>query len=123
MLADIGSALAPLLAQAGPTTNATVNAIAETGTSVGTPFIAKFAADHPWLVTLLLIVGALRFVLKPIVAALHAWAASTEDPRDDELIAKVESSTSWKWALFVIDWLGSIKPTPKTIVVAKSDIK
>jgi hypothetical protein len=110
LLAVVGM---PLLAQAGPTTNATVNAIAETVTSVGTPFIVKFAANNPWLCTILLVIGALRFVLKPIVAALHAWAASTEDTRDDEMVARVERSTAWKWALFVIDWLGSIKPPPK----------
>lgn len=72
-------------------------------------FLQGQAATHPWIVTVLLIVGCLRFFLKPLVAAAHYYAESTETPKDDELIAKIEDSAPLKIVYFCFDWFASLK--------------
>jgi hypothetical protein len=64
---------------------------------------------HPILVSILLVMGTLRAVLKPLMALAHAYAASTKSAKDDELVAKVEASKPYKLLSFVLDYVASIK--------------
>ncbi len=57
----------------------------------------------------LVLIGALRLVVKPLMVALTAFAKETETPKDDEVLAKIETSKAYKLLLFVLDWLASIK--------------
>lgn len=59
---------------------------------------------------LLMLIGALRLALKPIVTAVHAYCESTGSKVDDEFLARVESSRVWKAALFALDLVASVKP-------------
>lgn len=71
--------------------------------------LAGFIAKYPIGASILLIVGVLRAVNKPLFALLHAFVDTTESKKDDELLAKAESSKLYKGVAFVLDWLGSIK--------------
>lgn len=62
-----------------------------------------------WLAQAIAIVGSFRLVLKPIMTAFHTFAESTATTKDDELLAKVESSAAWKAFTFALDWVTSIK--------------
>jgi uncharacterized membrane protein YcgQ (UPF0703/DUF1980 family) len=67
--------------------------------------IVKF----PVLASILMVVGGLRIVVKPIMALLHNLADYSPSQKDDILIDKVENSKLYKGFLFCIDWLASIK--------------
>lgn len=74
------------------------------------PFIQGLAGKYAGIVTTVLIaVGALRLLFKPIFATLHWVVAQTGTTRDDELLDKAESSKAFKTIAFLLDYLGSIK--------------
>jgi hypothetical protein len=82
------------------------------GTQLATPWIVRFAQEWPWLCTLLAIMGFLRFIFKPLCAALHAYVLSTPDAEDDAIYHRVMQSAWLRWAVVLLDWLGSIKVVP-----------
>lgn len=78
--------------------------------------VSKVATKYPWVSTVLFVVGACRFLLKPTFTFLHSVVAVTPSTKDDEWLARVESSTALKWLSWGLDWLFSIKLThPKAI--------
>lgn len=72
-------------------------------------WLVDIVAKYPTLATVVFVIGALRTVLKPVVALLHSLANSTATPKDNALLAKLESSKALRGILFVIDWAASIK--------------
>lgn len=72
--------------------------------------LAGFVRQWPWLSTVLLVVGFLRLLIKPIVEMLRARVRATADPSDDARLARAEASWWWKTILFLLDWTASIKP-------------
>ncbi len=71
--------------------------------------LASLVANYPFVMSVVAIVGALRLVIKPIMALLHAVAAQTPTKADDEALAKLTQSKLYAGFLFVLDWLASIK--------------
>jgi hypothetical protein len=66
-----------------------------------------------WAVTIIVVVGSLRIILKPVMELAKAIVQLTPSKADDELPAKVEASKAYKSVLFVLDWFASIKPIKK----------
>ena len=81
--------------------------------ALAAPFIVNLAQSHPWVLTLVSIMGALRFFFKPLVSLVEAWVKSTPSPTDDEFVEKVEASKAWKTIAWLIDLLASIKFGPQ----------
>jgi hypothetical protein len=81
--------------------------------AVAQPFIVSLAQSHPWLLTALAVIASLRLVFKPLMSAAHVFVQSTPSTSDDELLAKVEHSRSYKIAAWLLDYLGSIKVGPQ----------
>lgn len=71
------------------------------------------ALKHPWIATALLVIGILRTINKPALALLWRFVRFTPWRGDDILLERVERSKSYRIALFLLDWLASIK-LPKT---------
>lgn len=71
--------------------------------------IAGLAAKYPILLTIAAIMGMARLILKPLMTFLHEMVVVTETKRDDEILAKVETSAVYKGLLFVLDWVFSLK--------------
>lgn len=61
------------------------------------------------ILAVLIFVGGLRFIFKPLVSLAKTYAASTESTKDDEFIAKLESSKVYQIIIYVIDLVASIK--------------
>jgi hypothetical protein len=76
--------------------------------------IIALAERYPVVASLLLLLGALRFVIKPVMTAIHFFVASTESKKDDEMLAKVEHSWLFTGFLFLVDWIASIKLKPSS---------
>ncbi len=71
--------------------------------------LVKLLQSYPKIAAALAAIGALRLVVKPIMAVLRTITAQTPTPVDDEALANVEHSKLYLGFLFVLDWLASIK--------------
>jgi hypothetical protein len=61
------------------------------------------------VIAVLLIVGSLRFVLKPAFALAYAVTSITPSTKDDEAVKKLEEGKVVKAIKFGLDWLASVK--------------
>lgn len=71
--------------------------------------ILELIAQYPVVSSILVVVGALRLVFKPVMTAIQAIVAVTPSKKDDEVLAKAEASSIYKAIVWVIDYLASIK--------------
>jgi len=71
------------------------------------------AVKFPIITTILLLMGMVRVVNKPLFAILHYLVLVTPWKQDDVYLDKVESSKAYKAFCFVLDWVTSIKLNPK----------
>jgi hypothetical protein len=67
----------------------------------------------PFLAQLLVYVGALRLIFKPLFSFLHSVVDATPTPKDNELLAKAEGSKLMSVISYALDYLASIKLPPK----------
>ena len=65
--------------------------------------------QYPNISTVLLVIGVLRLVNKPLFALLHYITKQTPTVKDDQALEKVEKSLTYKVFLFTLDWLASFK--------------
>ena len=72
-------------------------------------FILSFAGKYPVIASILMVVGGLRAVFKPLMAVAHAYVEYSASPKDNEALAKVEGSKIYKGLAFVLDYLASVK--------------
>lgn len=80
-------------------------------------WVLDLVTKYPWLATVITVIGILRLVLKPAFVFFHEVVKATPSVKDDELLAKVESSPVLKWVLIGLDWFASIKVVhPKATV-------
>lgn len=71
--------------------------------------IIDLLAQYPKVLAALALIGTLRLVFKPIMAALDQIVVATESKKDDEVLGKVKSSKIYKGFVFVVDYVASIK--------------
>lgn len=72
--------------------------------------IAGLMGGAPWLANVLIVVGALRLVIKPALAIARSVADYTASDSDNKIVDGVEKSPIYKGLVFVLDWFTSIKP-------------
>jgi hypothetical protein len=72
-------------------------------------FLLGLAQQYPVIASVFLLMGALRFVLKPLFALAHAVVDQTPSTTDNQILDNVEQSTFMKTLYFVLDWLASVK--------------
>jgi hypothetical protein len=99
------AAAAPIWAQA-PTTLPDPDAIA---LDAAADLVSRLAAQYPRVSAALFLVGILRVLLKPLVAAAHRYAEASARPEDRAALERIERSPATRAALFLLDWLASIK--------------
>ena len=79
-----------------------------------TGLIQSLAAQHPWLTTLVAVIGFLRVIFKPLIAAAHSFVAATDTDEDDRSLEVIERSPAFKVFAFLLDYTASIKLTRGT---------
>ena len=84
----------------------------QTAAVLAEPWVSAVAREHPWLVTVLLVIGALRAVFKPVMALLRMRAAATPDPSDDAALSRWETSPLARLLTWSLDFVASIKVGP-----------
>jgi hypothetical protein len=72
-------------------------------------FIAEMVAKYPTLAAIVVVVGIMRIIAKPLMTFLHSVVQATPSDWDDKLLAKVEASKWLKWLLWALDYAASIK--------------
>lgn len=78
-----------------------------------TGFVEPLVVKYPVLATVLMLIGILRAIFKPIVTYLENRAAATPDTADDEKIKAVEASGWYRALAWVLDFGASIKVGPQ----------
>lgn len=69
------------------------------------PLIEKY----PFIATVLMVIGTLRAINKPLFVFLHAFSKATESKKDDKVVADIEASKGYKSFVFIMDYLASVK--------------
>ena len=72
-------------------------------------FLHDMLSQYPHISTVLVVVGILRIINKPLFALLHVIVQSTKSEKDDQALEKVEKSIVYKIFLFLLDWFASFK--------------
>lgn len=72
-------------------------------------FLYGLTEKYPWVITALTVLGIIRLVVKPVMSIIETVVASTPSTKDDEFLAKWQASAAYRWFLYVLDWLGSVK--------------
>ncbi len=72
-------------------------------------FLAYAFERFPNLSAILLVIGVLRAVNKPLLAFLRSYVLATPGTADDQILDSVEQSKLYKGISFFLDWTASIK--------------
>lgn len=72
--------------------------------------LAAYAGKYGWLVSVIAVIGTLRLCVKPIMLIAEAVVKATPSPQDDAAIANFERGAVYRWLLWCVDWIASIKP-------------
>ena len=70
--------------------------------------------SYPIPASILMVIGLLRMINKPLFAFLRMYVKSTADPADDILLDKVEANAVYKAFGFLLDVTASI-PIPAKV--------
>ena len=69
----------------------------------------KYGQTAQVLVTLTVVMGTLRALIKPLVVAAQEYVNLTPDLKDNEKLAKILESKTYKAIVFFFDWFASVK--------------
>lgn len=81
--------------------------------------LLSLITKYPVLASVLLVIGSLRLLLKPIMLAIEWYTKQTPNPNDDVAVLKFEAGPIYKVLSIGLDVIGSIKlpslapPRPK----------
>jgi hypothetical protein len=73
------------------------------------PLVEGLAGKYGWITSVILVIGCLRVLFKPVMLAIESYVQQTPGEADDARIAKFEASVLYKAIAFVLDFGASIK--------------
>lgn len=98
-----------------PTSDVSGPHISQGVTDAIASFLTPLVAKYTWLATIISVLGIARLILKPLFTFLHTVVQTTPTTKDDDLLTRTENSTAFKWVVFILDYVFSIKLIhPKT---------
>lgn len=71
--------------------------------------LSLLGGESALLIKLFVVMGALRVCFKPLMVFVEAVVGQTPTKSDDEWLAKVKISKSYKILSFVLDYVASVK--------------
>lgn len=72
-------------------------------------FILNWANQYPTVAAVIMVIGTLRLLMKPLFTFLNEVVLITPGQWDNELLQKVETSKVYKTILWILDWFASVK--------------
>lgn len=73
------------------------------------PLIELYAGKSGTLVQVILFIGSLRILIKPLMSLLEAYVTVSGSSRDDKLPSQIKEKKWYKTLVYLLDWFGSIK--------------
>jgi hypothetical protein len=73
------------------------------------PFLDGLAGKYGWMTTVILVIGSLRILFKPVMLAIESYVKQTPSESDDARLAKFEGGFIYKTIAFALDFGASIK--------------
>jgi hypothetical protein len=74
-----------------------------------TAFVGRVAQGHPLVTAVLLVMGAMRVVFKPVMTLLDSYIKSHRSAEDYARLQAFETGPVYRWICFALDFFGSIK--------------
>jgi len=71
--------------------------------------LEQLVGQYPIVVSIILVMGSLRVIMKPLMSLLQAIAKETSTPKDNELLAKLLDNKIYKALSFCLDFVASVK--------------
>lgn len=71
--------------------------------------IMELAIKYPAIASVLMLMGVLRAVFKPLMSLLHAYVEATPSEKDNELLKKIMDSKAYSVIQYILDYTASIK--------------
>jgi hypothetical protein len=71
--------------------------------------IIQLVSQYPALASVLMGVGVLRLIFKPLFTFLRIVADATPTAKDNEILDSVEQSKAYSYVAFILDYLASVK--------------
>lgn len=72
-------------------------------------FISGLIVKAPWIGSILMGIGLLRVLLKPLMSLIQAYVLYTPKLDDDSALSVFMDSSTYKSISYVLDWAASIK--------------
>lgn len=72
-------------------------------------FVAAQAAIHPVIATLLMVIGVVRAINKPLFSFIHSVDQAAGLTKTDAVVSEVEASKAYQYFCYGLDWALSIK--------------
>lgn len=76
-------------------------------------WVLAYVSKYPEFASVLLVVGFLRLAIKPIMTLLQAYVDMTPYDSDNLWLKNLEQSRGYKFFVYVLDWLLSVKMPEK----------
>lgn len=76
------------------------------------PLVVQVVESHPWVASLLILIGSLRLLFKPIMSLVRSRIAATPTTEDDAQLQRVMSSWWYQALAWTLDFVASIKIAP-----------
>ncbi len=76
---------------------------------------------NPTVGTVLMIMGGLRLVMKPVNTILQTYVKMTPYDSDDKWLTDMEQSKGYKLLIYLLDWTASVKMPEKPKEETKSE--
>jgi hypothetical protein len=72
-------------------------------------FVQSSVDKYPWFATIVMVIGILRVVIKPLMSIARAIVEVTPNPKDNLKLDELEKGNVMKSLYYVLDWFASIK--------------
>lgn len=108
LLALLGLFLAPLAVMS----QEAIPLAPDLAADLARPLVVQVVENHPWVASLLILIGSLRLICKPIMSLVRARVALTPTTDDDAQLQRVMSSWWYQALAWTLDFVASIKISP-----------
>jgi hypothetical protein len=71
--------------------------------------IIALADKYPTVASILMVMGVLRAIFKPLMSLIEAYVLATPSTKDDEFYNKMLDSKIYKGIVWVLDYMASVK--------------
>jgi hypothetical protein len=88
-----------------------------------TGIFSWLSVKAPWIVNMLVFIGTLRVIFKPLTAIFTTYVAATPSTTDDQFVEKAIASPWYRGVAWLLDFATSVKVGPAKAVEDPTPVK